>query len=292
MTVAQIVERFAEIGYDEICAEDVSLRISTLTDQFKVPVTEAENSVVSYYLRANGLERAAYYSGSGGNQMLGVGDLPKEDGVWCNIRAKVVSFFDNTSDFMSQVGMIGDETGKVKFVIWKNAGLPSVDEGKSYMFENVTTSLYEDRVSISFNKTSAITELDDDIEVRDKVAECTGVLVAIKNGSGLIKRCPDCNRALQAGTCSEHGNVDGKFDMRIMGILDDGKETMDVILDAALTAVVYGIDINVAKGMAMDAMDANVVLEDMRVKMLGKYYTVSGSLADTAIIGKFCEEVQ
>jgi len=221
--------------------------------------------------------------------VVDITDLPQQDGKWCNLRAKVVDIWENTSDFMSQVGTIGDETGRTKFVIWKNAGLPDMAEGKSYMIENVVTNLFNDRISISFNKTSSITEIDDDIEVGDTTMEYTGVLVSIKNGSGLIKRCPKCNRKITAGACTEHGNVDGIYDIRIMGVMDDGTSTQDVLLNTDMTEIVWGHSLENAIQMAVDSLDANVVMEDMCTELMGKYYIVQGSLMDTMILVKDCK---
>lgn len=290
MSAEQIVERFAELGAT-IEVDEVKSRIETLTIQFKVPESDAISSVVSYFLRNTGIERGDYYTGSGENPMMSISDLPQEDGVWCNLRAKVVDIWETSSEHMSQIGLIGDETGRTKFVIWKNAGLPDMVEGKSYMIENVVTNLYNERISITFNKTSTITEIDDDIEVGDTTTSYTGVLVSIKNGSGLIKRCPECNRRTVGGACTEHGNVDGVYDVRIMGVMDDGVSTQDVLLNREVTEVLWGHSLEDAVQMAVESLDADVVVEDMRTSLVGKYYTVQGSIADTMLLVKDCEAV-
>ena len=287
MTATQITERFSELGHD-IDANEVASRVDTLVKQFKVPIDDAEKSVVSYFLRKTGAERSEYYTGYEGNQLISIADLPQEDGKWCNIRVKLVDIWDNTSEYMSQVGVIGDETGRIKFVLWKNAGLSDMIEGKSYMIENVVTSLYNERISITFNKTSTVTEIGDDIEVGDTTVEYTGALVSIKNGSGLIKRCPECNRSLVSGVCATHGNVDGTYDIRIMGALDDGTSVQDVLLNTDATEKVWGHTLKDAEKMAMDNLDADVVIENMRAELVGKYYTMAGSLMDTMVLVSQC----
>jgi len=62
MTTSQIVEKFSELGH-EISTDEVGSRIDTLVNQFKVPVDDAEKSVVSYFLRKCGVERSEYYTG-------------------------------------------------------------------------------------------------------------------------------------------------------------------------------------------------------------------------------------
>ena len=290
MTAESIAARFAELGHD-IPIDAISKRIEELTDRFKVPVPEAEASVVSYFIRETGVDRAEYYKGSGANQTIKISDIPTTEGKWINIRCKLIDVWDTAHESMQQVGLVGDETGKIKFTIWKSADVSSMEVDKAYLLENVVTNVWNDRVSISVNKSSKIIEIDDDIEVVSIDAECTGALVAIKPNSGLIKRCPTCKRVLKGGTCSEHGNVDGYYDLRVMGVLDDGKVAQDILLGRELTEEVWGNTMDDAIKRAMDALDPSVVADDISRKLLGRYYTVTGSMADTMLIAKSCEAI-
>lgn len=285
MTAKDIQSRFAGLGV-EISEDDIESRIKTLTEKFKVPVSDAENSVISYFLRDSGIERGEYYTGSGGNQTVSVADLPQDKGQWVNLRVKLTDIWDTTSEHITQTGLIGDETGKTKFVLWRNACLGEMELDKSYILENVVTSVYLDRVSITLNKTSVITEIDDDIEVGGSSVEYTGVMVKIKDGSGLIKRCPECNRALRSGTCAQHGNVDGVNDLRIMAVFDDGLSYQDAIFNRELTEALWEHTLDGAVSLAVEALDASVVMEDMERALVGKYYTVSGGIAETTLIVK------
>ena len=290
MTTEQIVSRFAELGA-EIDNDEVESRISVLTDQFKVPLADAENSVISYFLRSTDIERSNYYAGSGGNMSVSITDLPHEDGKWVNLRVKLTDIWDIPSESITQIGLVGDDTGKIKFVIWKNAGLDCMELGKSYTIDNVVTNVYNGNVSVTLNKTSVITEIDDDIEVGDASAEYTGVMVQIKNGSGLIKRCPECNRALRSGTCAEHGNVAGTNDLRIMATLDNGEYVQDVLFGCEKTEDVWGHTLDEAVEMAIESLDAGVVMEDMVSNLVGRYYTISGGKMDTTIFVNECEAI-
>jgi len=55
--------------------------------------------------------------------------------------------------------------------------------------------------------------------------------VDVQSGSGLIKRCPECNRALVKGACGEHGKVEGVYDLRIKAVLDDGEKVQDILMN-------------------------------------------------------------
>lgn len=287
MTTEHIISRFAELGA-EIDQNDVESRISVLTDQFNVPLADAENSVVSFFLRSTGIERSAYYSGSGGNQDVSIADIPQEADKWINLRAKVVDIWDNDSEYIQQIGIIADETGRTKFVLWRSAGLSDMTEGNVYSMENITTSEYNGRISVGFNRNSSIEEIGDDIEVGNTETEYYGVMVHIKNGSGLIKRCPECNRALQSGACSEHGNVEGTNDLRIMAVIDNGIDNQDVLFNCEMTESIWGHTLDEAISIAIDELDAGAVLDGMRNMLVGGYYKVSGNdMGDMMLANSF-----
>jgi len=380
-TSEQIRKRFLELNID-IELPEIERRLSDLTERFKVPIAEAERSVVSYFLRERGIKREDYYGtpqgaasstriadinqseqwinlrakvvelwdstsptidqvgliGDGTGtikfvkwaksnlpalvegksyslenmttdewegrfsvkmnrttriqeldeevetqdreaQLLQIDDINQSE-QWINLRAKVVQLWESEHESIDQVGLIGDETGTIKFVKWAKSELPALVEGKSYSFENLTTDEFEERFSVKFNKSSSIKELDEDIEVGFSATEFTGAMVHIQDGSGLIRRCPICNRALMKGTCMEHGNVDGIHDLRIKAVLDNGTMVQEALFNREITESVSGITLEEAKEMAVDALDQSVVLDEMKKRLLGRYYAMSGRILD------------
>jgi len=259
----------------DLSVEDVEERLDTLVNEYKVPVSEARRSVVNTYLDEAGMERDDL--GGGGNEQVQVADIdaPEE---WVDITGKVVELWEARSDAVAQVGLLGDETGTIKFTKWSKSDLPELDEGAVYHLRNVVTDEYQGRYSVKLNRTTVIEERDEDIEVGSDDVTVEGALVDIQSGSGLIKRCPedDCTRVLQNGRCSEHGEVEGEFDLRIKGALDDGADVHEVLFDQESTEALTGITLEEAKEMAMDALDTSVVADEMRADVLGKYYRVTG----------------
>ncbi len=215
--------------------------------------------------------------------LVAIDDI-NESNKWINLRAKVTQLWDSEHESIDQIGLIGDETGTIKFVKWAKSELPPIVEGKSYSFENLTTDEFEERFSVKFNKSSSINELDEDIEVGYSTAEFTGAMVHIQDGSGLIRRCPTCNRALMKGTCMEHGNVEGLHDLRIKAVMDNGKIVQEALFNREITENISGILLDEAKEMAVDALDHNVVLDEMKKRLLGRYYTMTGSVLDRYLL--------
>ncbi len=269
----EIHEQFSD--HLDVSVDDVASRLDSLVNEYKVPMEEARRSVTSHYLDKAGLERDEIRTG--GTSEVHVEDI-ETDEQWVNLTAKLVDLWEPRSDSVGQVGLLGDETGTIKFTKWAKSDLPELEEGKVYKLGNMVTDEYQGRYSVKLNRTTTIEELDTDIEVGDNSTEMEGALVDIQSGSGLIKRCPkeDCTRVLQNGRCSEHGEQDGEFDLRIKGVLDDGLDVHEVIFNEEATQNLTGIELEEAKQMAMDALDTTVVADEMREMTLGHYYRVTG----------------
>jgi replication factor A1 len=271
----EINSKFLELGV-EIPLEDIEERLDKMINKFKVPKEEARRSVVNYFLKEHNIPRNDFYTGQSESPQKMVSDL-NSDGKWANVKAKVVQLWENTHESISQVGLVGDETGTIKFTKWERAELPDVEEGKSYLFKNIVVNEWNGKFQINLNKTSSIESIDEDLEVGSSTATFTGAMVDIQSGSGLIKRCPECNRALTKGACMEHGKVDGIYDLRIKAVMDDGTTTQDAIIKRDISEDITDMTLESAIAMAADALDQGVVLEQMKKALVGKYYTISGS---------------
>ena len=255
--------------------DEIESELRTLVEQYSVPVDEARRSVTNNYLDEAGLDRDEL--GGGDGELAEVGTIETKD-EWVDLRVKVVDLWDPGHESIAQVGLLGDESGTIKFTAFETSDLDPLEEGVSYALDNVVTDEYQGTYSVKLNRTTTITELDEEIEVGDDSTTIEGALVDLQSGSGLIKRCPedDCTRVLQNGRCSEHGPVDGEFDLRLKAVIDDGSEVHEVIFDREATEQLTGIDLEQAQSMAKDALDTAVVEEEMAAKIVGRYYTVSG----------------
>lgn len=219
-----------------------------------------------------------------------VGDIADPE-KWIDVKVKVVQLWDSTSDAISQTGLVGDDTGVIKFVKWTKSELPDMVEGQSYELKNVVTDIFEDRFSIKLNRTSQISLLEEEIEVSPQTAQFTGAIVDIQRGSGLIKRCPICRRMLAKGVCGEHGKQDGTYDLRIKAVLDNGVFVQEALINRETTERLIEISIEEAKAMAMEALDHEVVRGLIEEKLLGRYYSVSGPSIDRYILAETIEKV-
>jgi len=258
----------------DITVDEVEERLDTLVTEYRVPLSEARRSVTNTYLDEAGMDRDDLMEGDEHVDIAEI-DSPEE---WIDVTGKIVELWEPRSDSIAQVGLLGDETGTVKFTKWAKSDLSRVEEGEVYRLSNVVTDEYEGQFSVKLNSTTTIEQVDEELDVGEESVEVEGAFVDIQSGSGLIKRCPeeDCTRVLQNGRCAEHGEGDGEFDLRIKGVIDDGTSVHEVIFDREMTEQLTGITLEQAQEMAMDALDTAVVEEEMNGRVLGRYYRVVG----------------
>jgi len=256
---------------------------NVVTDEFQGRFSVKLNRTSGIEELAEEVKAAEVQTGGGQVQEMKISEIT-EAARWIDLKAKVVQLWDPTSEAISQTGLIGDDSGVIKFVKWAKSDLPDLVEGESYLFKNVVTDEFEGRFSVKLNRTSGFETLEEEIEVSPQEAKFTGAIVDVQKGSGLIKRCPICRRMLTKGVCGEHGKQEGTYDLRIKAVLDDGLKVQEVLINRERTESLVGISMEEAKTMAMEALDHEVVRGMIGERLLGRYYTVSGPTVDRYIL--------
>lgn len=277
----KIVDRFGKAGV-KLREQEVEDRLRLLITQFKVQPQEASRTVISFFRQQHGLTFDDMKGTRGDADVIGIGSIPVEENRWISLRAKVVQLWEPRSEAVAQTGLIGDQTGTTKFTIFAKSAesLPVLEEGKSYALDNVVTSVYQGQVGVKCNKNTTITPLSEEIEVSRKTETMTGIVTSLSGGSGLIKRCPECNRKLTKGMCGEHGRVEGTFDLRIKAVFSPlGTATsIDLLMNKEVVENLTGISLDKAKEMATEALDQAVVTDVLTKKASGRYYKVTGAV--------------
>jgi replication factor A1 len=190
-------------------------------------------------------------------------------------------------------GVVADETTRLPVTDWNPR--PELAEGATLRLEDVYIREFRGSPSINLTEFTTTKPLDREVEVREDapqlpIAEAVGSgglfdvavvgnVVAVRDGSGLIQRCPECNRVIQKGQCRSHGQVDGEDDLRVKAILDDGTDAVTVVLDREITEEVYGGTMADAMDAAREAMDQEVVADRIRERIVGREYRARGTLS-------------
>ena len=207
------------------------------------------------------------------------------------VEQKTISGRDGETEILE--GVVGDETAKLPFTDWDPT--PAVEPGATVRIEDVYVREFRGVPSINLTEFTTVTPLAEPVAVADDAprvsvaeavasggmfdVELVGNVLEVRDGSGLIERCPECSRVVQNGQCRSHGEVDGEDDLRVKAIVDDGTETVTVVLDDELTAEVYGGGLADALAAATEAMDKDVVAASIADTLVGGAYRVRGSLS-------------
>ncbi len=187
-------------------------------------------------------------------------------------------------------GIMADETGKIQYSAWHDFELK---EGESISAKNCYIRAWKGIPQLNIGDRAVVERLETEIqadagESQKTVADVTriggglditieGVVVDVKNGSGLIKRCPTCNRSMFNGVCSVHGTVEGIPDMRMKLVVDDGTGAIGAVVNRADTEKLTGISMNAAMGLAA-ARGEGVVIRELMGKILLRRVRITGNV--------------
>ncbi len=177
-------------------------------------------------------------------------------------------------------GVLADETGKSQFSAWKDFDLK---EDEVLRIEGAYVKSWRGIPQISFDERATITRLKPDVlPPADRLAasprmwiedlaergggvdvSVRGILIDLREGSGLVYRCPECRRVLRKGACRVHGEVKGEPDLRVKAVLDDGSGALTAVFDRELTEALLDKSLDDCIAAAKEAMSTDVVRDEL-----------------------------
>jgi replication factor A1 len=193
-------------------------------------------------------------------------------------------------------GIIGDTTGKVQFSAWHDFKL-KIGDGIS--ISNCYVKSWRGIPQLSFDENSKVEFVEDNSipavdqieksEVRNLIdfeelgggfdVSIEGVVLELRTGSGLIKRCPECRRVLQDNQCMVHGaKPEGLIDLRAKAIVDDGTGSFMAVLSGPLTESILGINSDEYRTKADEQGYSDEIITSLKDIMLTKGYRLRGNV--------------
>lgn len=189
-------------------------------------------------------------------------------------------------------GLMADDTGKIQYSAWNDFGLIT---GQTICVKNGYIRSWKGIPQLNLGDKCEISKVDDtfkEIELTAKShrsigeiartgggldIEIVGSVVDIKTGSGIIKRCPECNRSILNDSCNTHGNVQSVPDLRMKLIIDDGTGAISAIVGRDLTEKLTGITLEQALDIAK-ARGPEYVIKTLSEKIIVKKVKISGNV--------------
>ncbi|MEE9340163.1 MAG: DNA-binding protein, partial [Thermoplasmata archaeon] len=192
-------------------------------------------------------------------------------------------------------GLIGDSTGKAQFSAWadfelREGDVAKIDGGYSKTWRGMPQLGFDQRANVEILKDTDFPSAEDimspvrrwieEIAERGGAVDATvrGILIDVKEGSGLIFRCPECNRVLRKGTCRIHGEVDGTPDLRVKAVIDDGSAALTAILGKDITEGLLGKSLKDCMDTAKEAMSHEVIRDELADLLVAQPVELRGNV--------------
>ena len=190
-------------------------------------------------------------------------------------------------------GLAADRTGTIAFTSWSDFGLR---DGESVRIAGAYVRRFRDRPQLVLDERATVLRIEGSdlpeagqllaappraiARVEDEGGgesiSVEGIVVALLPPSGLVYRCPTCQRSVKNGLCRVHGAVEGQADLRARIVLDDGTGALTVNAGRADTERLSGISLAEARRRLQERPDASLIEEEILERLLGRRYRVRG----------------
>ena len=192
-------------------------------------------------------------------------------------------------------GSMADETGMIEFSSWHDFDL---DVGDVVHLEGGYIRTWRGVPQLSFDGRDDVEKLDADaLPGADELAResvvtidelerrggahsvaVNGIMIEVREGSGLVFRCTECRRVVRKGTCSIHGRVENTADLRVKGVVDDGTGSLSVIMNREITEDLLGKSLEECKTLAQETFDPEVVRDLLVDRLVARPVKVTGNV--------------
>jgi len=184
-------------------------------------------------------------------------------------------------------GVLADETGKAQFTSWhdfklKEGDVLRITGGYVKSWKGIPQLTFDERAEVKKLDKSKIPKKDLEltklpifklIEKRGGIdVQVEGTIIEVRPGSGVIMRCPECNRAIQNGECSIHGQVNEKPDLRLKLVIDDGTGSISTVLNRKITEKIIGKTLD-----ECEKIDENTFIDELNNTLFTRKIIVQGN---------------
>jgi len=191
-------------------------------------------------------------------------------------------------------GLLADRSGAVSFSAWSDLRLRAGEAieivgGYVRSFRGTPQLVLDDRSTVRRLETADLPEagevLDAPPRSMSRVEEegggasvsVEGRVVGLLPPSGLVYRCPQCRRSVQAGVCRVHGAVTGEADLRARLVLDDGTGSVTINAGRSDTERLWGTTLDDCRRRLREQPDPSLLEEELLDALLGRRLRVRGA---------------
>jgi replication factor A1 len=190
-------------------------------------------------------------------------------------------------------GLIADRTGTISLSSWSDFGLTA---GEAVRIAGGYVRSFRGRRQLVLDERASVVRIDGSdlpdptellrspprsiAKVEDdgggEAIAVEGVVVGLLPPSGLVYRCPVCQRSVRSGICRVHGQVEGQPDLRARIVLDDGTGAVTVNAGRTDTERLGGTTLEEARRRLRDQPDPSLIEEQILETLFGRRFRVRG----------------
>ncbi len=191
-------------------------------------------------------------------------------------------------------GLVGDRTGVIALSSWADFGLAA---GEAVRISGGYVRSFRSRPQLVLDERSAVVRIDGgdlpdpaeflrspprtiaaiEDEGGGEAITVEGIVVGLLPPSGLVYRCPTCQRTVKNGICRVHGQVEGRADLRARLVLDDGTGALTINAGRADTERLWGATLEEARRRLREEPDPSLLEESILETLLGRRLRVRGA---------------
>lgn len=189
-----------------------------------------------------------------------------------------------------------DPTGRCRMTAWGGLPFESGDVPVTIRIERARIRAWQGVPDITLDSSDQVTVLDspswgevldaatlsveEDLSTLARGPSRVGIttmaeVVSVREDCGFVDRCSTCRRVVREGSCQDHPESGLVVDVRLRFVLDDGRHSANVNLNALASATLLGLEIDDLKERIKDRGTSRFVAE-LRAAYLGRSVTVSG----------------
>jgi replication factor A1 len=190
-------------------------------------------------------------------------------------------------------GLIADRSGSISLSSWSDFGLAA---GEAVRIAGGYVRSFRGRRQLVLDERASVVRIDGgdlpdptellrapprtiarlEDEGGGEAVAVEGVVVGLLPPSGLVYRCPACQRSVRSGLCRVHGQVEGQPDLRARIVLDDGTGALTVNAGRAETERLWGVTLEDARRRLRDQPDPSLIEEQILETLFGRRLRVRG----------------
>jgi replication factor A1 len=193
-------------------------------------------------------------------------------------------------------GIVADETGSIRFTAWHDLNM---EKNMTVEIQGASVRLWQGFLELNLNRKTNINKninktlpettdlpVEKSIKISD-IWDCEylstpefvleGTIIELKDGSGLIKRCPHCSRVIKENECIIHGKIELISDLRLKVVVDDGYGAITIIVGKELSEQLTGKTLEEYLTVNSSNKNSSSVFKDLFEFLILKNVRVKGN---------------